>query len=102
MNQAVRLQPIRIYPSLAQIPGLFGQRLVRKDGPLTKAYTLGIKHLLGAREIFILANGLDKAKIIRRTVNESFDPQMPANALKLHRNTTFLLDREAGSLLRIF
>ena len=81
---------------------LFGQRLVRKDGSFTKAYTLGIKHLLGAREIFILANGLDKAKIIRRTVNESFDPQMPANALKLHRNTTFLLDREAGSLLRIF
>jgi len=81
---------------------LFGQRLVRKDGSLTKAYTLGIKHLLGAREIIVLANGLDKAKIIRRTVNESFDPQMPANALKLHRNTTFLLDREAGSLLRIF
>ena len=81
---------------------LFGQRLGRKDGSFTKAYTLGIKHLLGAREIIVLANGLDKAKIIRRTVNESFDPQMPANALKLHRNTTILLDREAGSLLRIF
>ena len=81
---------------------LFGQALVRKDGSLTKAYTLGIKHILGAREILVLANGFDKAKIIRRTLNESFDPHMPANALKLHRNTTFLLDREAGSLLRVF
>lgn len=87
---------------LEQNARIFGQTLVRKDGPLTKAYTLGIKHILGAQEIIVLANGLEKAKIIRRTLNESFDPNMPANALKLHRNTTFLLDREAGSLLRVF
>ncbi|WP_455675676.1 glucosamine-6-phosphate deaminase [Pradoshia sp.] len=93
------------YSHIAQLgrnAKLFGQTLVREDGSLTSAYTLGIKHILGAQEIIVLANGLDKAKIIRRTLNESFDPNMPANALKLHRNTTFLLDREAGSLLRVF
>ncbi|WP_049671259.1 glucosamine-6-phosphate deaminase [Bacillus sp. FJAT-27916] len=87
---------------IGQNAKLFGQTVVREGGSLTKAYTLGIKHILGAGEIIVLANGFDKAKIIRRTLNEKFDPNTPSNALKLHRNTTFLLDREAGSLLRIF
>ncbi len=66
---------------------------------LPAAYLVGYKHIMGAREVIVLANGLHKAQIIRTTLRDNF--HLHTQKKMLHQNTTFLLDQEAGSLLRI-
>ena len=66
---------------------------------LPAAYLVGYKHIMGAREVIVLANGLHKAQIIRKTLKENL--HLHTQKKVLHQNTTFLLDQEAGSLLRV-
>lgn len=57
------------------------------------AYLIGHKHILGAQEVIVLANGLHKAQLIRKTLKENIHIHTQKKAL--HRNTTYLLDQEA-------
>lgn len=67
---------------------------------LPAAYLVGYKHILGAREVIVLANGLHNAQLIRKTLKENIHLHTQKKAL--YHNTTFLLDQEAGSLLRVY
>ena len=61
------------------------------------AYLVGNKHILGAKEVIVLADGLQKAPIIKKTLKDNFHLHIQKKAF--HRNITFLLDQEASSLL---
>ena len=63
------------------------------------AYLIGYKHIVGAKEVIVMANGLHKAQLVRKTLKENL--HLHSKKKTLSYNTTYLLDQEAGSLLHI-
>ena len=66
---------------------------------LPAAYLVGYKHIAGAREVLVIANGLKQAQLIKKTLKGNFHLHLKKKTLGY--NTTYLLDQEAGSLLYI-
>ena len=74
----------------------FGEENVPRQG-----ITIGVRSLLAAREIILLATGEHKAPIVRRAVEEPPDLQVTASYLQDHPNAVFYLDgAAAGALVR--
>jgi glucosamine-6-phosphate deaminase len=60
---------------------------------------VGMKQLLGSREIWLLANGRAKAEIIQRTLRGPVDVSVPASLLRKHPNAWLIVDSEAAALI---
>ncbi len=64
-----------------------------------RAITMGIGTVREAKRIVLLAWGENKAEVIKKTIEGEITSQVPATYLQLHKNTTFILDEGAASLL---
>ena len=64
-----------------------------------KAYTMGLKSIIQAKKIIVLANGLNKAEIVSRLMYGSPSEELPASILYNHKDCTVILDEEAASKL---
>lgn len=64
-----------------------------------KAITMGIKTIMQAKQIILIALGEGKSPIIKRTVEGPVSSQVPATFLQDHPNTLFLIDMAAASQL---
>lgn len=64
-----------------------------------KALTMGLADILKAKEIFLLANGVHKAKAVAKALCGPITKDLPASYLQKHPNTTFFLDPKAASLI---
>ena len=64
-----------------------------------KAITMGVATVMTAKRIVLLGWGQHKAQIIKETIEGEVSSQVPATYLQHHKNTTFVLDIEAGSEL---
>ena len=66
------------------------------------AITMGVRTILAARRIVLMAFGEHKAGIIARTVEGDIDSDVPATFLQDHENTLLVLDEAAaGGLTRL-
>ncbi len=63
------------------------------------AITMGIKSIVFAKEIIIIAVGLNKAKAVKSMIKGTVDEECPASILQKHSNCIVYLDKEAASLL---
>jgi glucosamine-6-phosphate deaminase len=73
------------------------------DNVPRKAITMGIGTVKSAKRIVLLAWGINKAKILKDTIEGDITSQVPATYLQEHSNTTFVLDRDASEeLTRVF
>lgn len=61
--------------------------------------TMGIKTIMSARKIFLLAKGKNKAKAVYDAVKGPISSDCPASFLQKHPDCTFFLDADAASLL---
>jgi glucosamine-6-phosphate deaminase len=61
--------------------------------------TVGLKRLLDANEVWLLAKGAAKAEIVRHTLKGEIGPSNPASLLRSHPNASVFLDPPAGALL---
>lgn len=61
--------------------------------------TMGINTILGARKVYLLAWGEDKADIIRSAVEDKVSDTLPASYLQLHSNTSVCIDLAAAAHL---
>lgn len=61
--------------------------------------TLGIKNIMHARHIVLVAKGKNKAAIVKQMLQGPITTEVPASVLQLHPNCEFLLDAEAASKL---
>ena len=84
---------------LAEETRAVGQKYFRQVTALTKGLTLGLRHLMEARKLILLANGAKKAEVIRKALEEEVTPDFPASFVRNHANATVMLDEEAASLL---
>lgn len=76
-----------------------GQKYFASPMPLDKGITIGLGHLLGAKKVFLLANGSKKASVIKQTVEGVITEKFPASIMQRHANGHVLIDEEAGALL---
>jgi len=61
------------------------------------AYTMGIRTIMQARRIVIIASGAGKAKILKDSFTGPVTPQVPASVLQLHNDVMLVGDEEALS-----
>lgn len=65
----------------------------------THAITMGIKNIMEAKTILLVANGKGKADAINKLVNGPVTTDFPASILQKHPNVIVIVDEEAASLL---
>ena len=63
------------------------------------AYTMGIKSIMQAKKILLIANGEAKAQILKDIITGPITPQVPASVLQLHNDVTIVADQTALALL---
>lgn len=61
--------------------------------------TLGIKTIMSARKIILLAKGRHKARAVKAAIEGPVSLDCPASVLQNHPNTTYLIDHDAAGLL---
>ena len=66
------------------------------DNVPRKAITMGIGTIRKAKRIVLLAWGINKSGIIKKTIEGDISSDVPATYLQTHDNTTFVLDTEAS------
>ena len=69
------------------------------DALPSRGITLGVREILRARHILLLATGGSKAEVVRDLVRGGATPDLPASLLGEHPDFLVLCDEEAGRLL---
>lgn len=64
-----------------------------------KAITMGVGTVRSAKRIVLLGWGLNKASVLKETIEGEITGQVPATYLQEHDNTTFVLDEGAAAEL---
>jgi glucosamine-6-phosphate deaminase len=64
-----------------------------------QAYTMGIRSIMGASSILVIASGEAKADILKKSFFGPVTPLVPASVLQLHNNVTLVADEAAMSLI---
>lgn len=64
-----------------------------------QAISVGIRTIMQARRILLLANGPGKAKAVYEMICGQITPAVPASVLQLHPDVTVIVDREAADRL---
>lgn len=64
-----------------------------------QAFSMGLRAILTAKRIVLLASGKSKAHAIKETVNGYVSTSVPSSFLQTHADVTLIVDREAGSLI---
>ena len=68
-----------------------------RDQVPTQAYTMGIQSIMSAKCILMVANGKEKARILKQAFQGPVTPQVPASILQLHPQVILVADEEALS-----
>lgn len=64
-----------------------------------QAYTMGIKTIMQARKILLIASGEGKAAILKQALSGPVTPAVPASILQMHNDVTIVADEAALSEL---
>lgn len=65
-----------------------------------KAVTMGIKDIMAAETVLLMASGSNKRDILKKAIYGDITPQVPASILQVHPNLIVIADREAGEDLK--
>lgn len=63
------------------------------------AISMGIKTIMHARKILLLASGVSKARILREALYGEITPEVPASILQLHPDVAVVVDEDAARYL---
>ena len=64
-----------------------------------RGMTLGVADLLESNQVLVMAQGADKAAIVRAAIEGDETPRVPASLLRVHPGLAWLLDQAAASRL---
>ncbi len=78
-----------------------GQKYFKEATELKYGITLGLRHLMEAKQVLMLANGQKKAAIMQKALEGEVGPALPASIIRTHPNSEVLLDEGAASGLGI-
>ena len=66
-----------------------------------EAITIGIKTILAASKIFLIAWGEKKSSIIKKAIEQKVNSNCPASYLRKHQNVEYILDVKSSSKLNL-
>ena len=66
-----------------------------------QAITMGIKSIMQARKILVIASGEDKAQIVKKAFWGEVTPEIPASILQINKDVTLVADEAALSLAKL-
>lgn len=66
----------------------------------TRAVTMGLKSIMNARKIVLIATGKNKAKAVYGLIKGPVDESMPCSILQRHKDVTVYVDEDAYSLCK--
>ena len=72
---------------------------VREEDVPRSALTMGLKNIMHAKKVLILANGANKAKAVYGLVHGPVTEALPASVLQVHPDCTLICDEAAAQLL---
>lgn len=84
---------------LDEITRTVGQKYFENEVTITKGITVGLKQLLEAETLLMLANGKKKGPVIKKVVEENISVNFPATLIRQHKNGFLIIDNEAASEL---
>lgn len=64
-----------------------------------KAFTMGIRQIMQAKKVLILASGANKADAVAKMVKGEVTEAVPASVLQLHPDCTLIVDKAAAAKL---
>ena len=64
------------------------------------AITMGIKSIMQAKKLLLVANGSEKSEILEKALFGPITPEIPASIIQLHPNLTVIADTAALSRIR--
>ena len=70
----------------------------KKEDVPRQAYTMGIKTIMQAKRVLLVASGKEKAQALRDAVYGPVTPALPASILQYHKNVSIVADEAALSL----
>ena len=70
-----------------------------EDDVPKQAYTMGIKNIMQAKKILLIAGGEEKAEALKNSLYGPITPSVPASILQLHNDVTVIADEAALSLI---
>jgi glucosamine-6-phosphate deaminase len=73
------------------------QTIADNSPPAHQAITMGLGTIMEAKELMLVANGENKAKIIKETLQNKFNTSTPATLINFHKNSFVYLDAAAAS-----
>lgn len=85
LTQKTREDNKRFFNSIDEVP--------------THAITMGVKNILNAKKIVIVASGENKAEAVKRLLSKEITTDFPASALHLHNDVVVIFDEAAAKLL---
>ena len=65
-----------------------------------QAYAMGIKNIMAAKKILLVATGSAKADALYKSLYGPITPNVPASILQLHQDVTVVADEDALSLIK--
>jgi glucosamine-6-phosphate isomerase len=83
--------------SLDQITAEVGQKYFSESTILTQGITVGLKHMLEAKKVIIMATGQKKKNIVRQVAQSQPVESLPASFIHLHNNGYIFTDVEINS-----
>jgi glucosamine-6-phosphate deaminase len=85
--------------NLDETTKIVGQKYFSGKVNLTKGVTLGLKYIMEAKTVILQLNGARKAEVVKRLIHGEVSTAFPASAIKSHKNSFLLLDKEAAKFL---
>lgn len=85
LQERTRLDNARFFSSLDEVP--------------THAITMGIKNIMNAKKILVVANGKGKADAVYSMVKGEITESCPASVLQKHSDVIVIVDEDAASKL---
>ena len=85
LTESTRQANSRFFASIDEVP--------------THAVTMGIRTVMNAKSVILMAIGKAKAPIMKETLQGPVTENVPASVLQLHPDVEFYMDYEAASLL---
>lgn len=62
---------------------------------------MGIKSIMQARKILVIASGEDKAEMVKKAFWGEVTPEIPASILQINKDVTLVADEAALSLAKL-
>ncbi|HPY80114.1 MAG TPA: glucosamine-6-phosphate deaminase [Bacilli bacterium] len=85
LNESTIKDNSRLFSSIKEVP--------------TKAVTMGLKSIMNARKIVLIAMGKSKAEAVKNLIKGKISKRVPSSILRNHPDVTIYVDQDAYSLV---